>query len=256
MDLKPLIGITSYYIKDRELGKDRDQGLIGQDMLLCTMDNIKCIEKSGGIPIPIPVFEDNDEYITEIIERLDGILLTGGSDIHPEEYGQDVKIGLGTVVPERDIFELKLCKKALELNKPILGICRGLQIINVFFGGTLYQDLKETKFTTIEHRGTMLPKFSYCHSINVDTNSKIYTAFGRNKIMVNSFHHQGVDKIGDGLKKTAWAEDGMVEGIEHIDYPFVVGVQWHPEAMVDKYEEHLKLFRLFVNEVKILKLEV
>ncbi|WP_273226974.1 gamma-glutamyl-gamma-aminobutyrate hydrolase family protein [Geosporobacter ferrireducens] len=75
--MKPLIGITSYYIKDRELGKDRDQGLIGQDMLLCTMDNIKCIEKSGGIPIPIPVFEDNDEYITEIIERLDGIYASG-----------------------------------------------------------------------------------------------------------------------------------------------------------------------------------
>lgn len=247
--MKPLIGITTYLVKDRELNEKRYRGLPGQDMLMSTMDYSRCIEKAGGIPVTIPVI-DNDEYIDELANKLDGFLFAGGPDINPIKYNQAFKKGLGLINPERDDFEFKLLEKVLKKDKPIFGICRGFQLINVFFGGSLHQDIYEQKLTTLEHVGIMGPKYSYCHKVTLSDESMIFKAFNKNTIYVNSFHHQVVDKIGDGLVETTWAEDGIVEGFEHKDFSFVVGVQWHPEMMAEVHEEQLSVFQLLINKTK------
>ncbi|MCF6465967.1 gamma-glutamyl-gamma-aminobutyrate hydrolase family protein [Clostridium sp. Cult2] len=250
--MKPLIGITTYYVKDRELGHIRNRGLPGQDMLMSTMDYSKAIEKAGGIPVALPVI-DNDSYINQLVKKMDGFLFTGGSDIHPNNYHESVKKGLGLVVPERDAFELKLLKRILEKDKPILGICRGFQLINVYFGGKLYQDIKHNNSTIIEHHGYKLPKYCFIHNNILEEGSKIYEAFGKRDLNVNSLHHQIIEKLGEGLLQTVLSEDGIIEGFEHKNYSYVVGMQWHPEMMFEVHSEQLLIFKHFINNVKALE---
>ncbi|RKD25334.1 putative glutamine amidotransferase [Caminicella sporogenes DSM 14501] len=253
--MKPLIGITTYLVKDRELKEKRYRGLPGQDMQMSTMDYSRCIKKAGGIPVTIPVIHD-DDYIEELSNILDGFLFSGGPDIYPFKYGQALKKGIGLINPERDDFEFKLLDKVLKKDKPVFGICRGFQLINVYFGGTLYQDISKTNMTDIEHVGIMIPKYEYCHDVIIDNESKLYLAFKTNKLKVNSFHHQAIDKLGEGLLKTAWSKDGIIEGFEHPDYSFIVGVQWHPEMMVEVHKEQLSVFQLFINNIKRLRKNV
>ncbi|QEK10966.1 gamma-glutamyl-gamma-aminobutyrate hydrolase family protein [Crassaminicella thermophila] len=247
--MRPMIGITTYYVKNHEGHKNKPRGMAGQDMLMSTMDYSRCIQKADGIPLTIPVI-DAEWYMDELVDRLDGFLFTGGPDIYPIHYHQPLKTGVGRIVPERDAFELKLMKKVLEKDKPILGICRGFQLINVYFGGTLYQDLYTEKITSMKHVGDVLPKYYPAHKVRLKENSKVFEAFDKNEIFVNSFHHQAVEKIGEGLIETGWSEDGIVEGLEHKNYSFVVGVQWHPEMMAEIYDEQLSIFKLFINAIK------
>lgn len=243
--MKPLIGLTTYFVKDSFIGAKRIRGTAGQDMSMSTIDYSACIEKSGGIPVTIPLL-DNEGYINDLVSKLDGFLFCGGPDIHPYYYGQSLKKGNGLVVLERDKFEFKLLERVLKKNKPVFGICRGLQLINIFFGGTIYQDIYQAKLTDIEHISNMIPKYCYSHKVSIYKKSKLFEAFDRDDIDVNSYHHQAVEKLGKGLKETAWAEDGIIEGIENDDYYFVVGVQWHPEMMSEVHEEQLKLFKMFI----------
>ncbi|QZY54887.1 gamma-glutamyl-gamma-aminobutyrate hydrolase family protein [Crassaminicella profunda] len=247
--MKPLIGVTTYYVKASEGHKNKPRGMVDQDMLMSTMDYSRCIEKAGGVPLTIPVIDD-EGYLNELIERLDGFLFTGGPDIHPLSYNQPLKLGIGRVVPERDAFELKLMKKVLQKDKPILGICRGYQLLNVYFGGTLYQDIYTEKAARIKHVGDVLPKHYPAHKVILKEKSKVFDAFGKKEILVNSFHHQAVEKIGEGLIENAWSEDGIVEGLQHKDYLFVVGVQWHPEMMAEIFEEQINIFKEFINVIK------
>jgi len=246
--MQPLIGVTTYYVEDNELDGKRYRGRNGQDMLMSTMDYSRCIKNAGGIPLAVPVIND-DNYIEGLIEGLDGVLFTGGPDIHPFLYGKEIKKGLGKVVLERDKFELKLLQKALEKDKPVFGICRGLQLINVFFGGTIIQDINEASITKQEHVGSMVPKYSFCHKVEILEESILHKAFGKNIVDVNSLHHQAIDTLGKGLIKTAWSEDGIIEGFEHKDYSCVFGVQWHPEMMAEVYDEQLKVFQIFINKI-------
>lgn len=246
--MQPLIGVTSYFVSDRELDKTRCRGRNGQDMLMSTMDYLRCVKDAGGIPLAIPVIND-EKYISELVESLDGILFTGGPDIYPYLYGKSIEKGLGKTVIERDEFEIKLLRKALEMDKPVLGICRGFQLINVFFGGTIYQDIYRADITKLEHVGLMLPKYSKCHKITIKEGSRLYEAFEEKNLDVNSLHHQAIDMLGEGLIETAWSEDGIIEGIEHDGYTCLIGVQWHPEMMAQVYSKHKNIFQLFVNKI-------
>jgi putative glutamine amidotransferase len=247
--MKPLIGITTYYVRADELGKNRKRGLPDQDMLMSTMDYSRAIEKSGGIPITIPLINDVD-YIDNIVDKCDGFLFAGGPDVSPINYGEYYQKGLGTINLARDKFEIALLDKALSKNKSILGICRGFQLINTFFEGTLYQDINNAKITDIEHVGLMGPKHGIAHKVFLNKECRIGQIFDKDEIMVNSFHHQCIKKLGKGLIECGYADNDIIEAFEHEDYSFVVGVQWHPEMMFEEHSEQLRLFELFLNSIQ------
>lgn len=239
--MKPLIGLTSYLVDQAEFGKERERGLPGQDMLMSSMDYSRSVEKSGGIPLNIPAIL-SDDYIYEVVNRIDGLILTGGGDIHPKFYDQSVEIGFGKLEKYRDEFEMKVLKAAIEKGIPIMGICRGFQLINVYFGGTLIQDLNTRLSTIVEHVGIMLPRYDILHRVDFTDGSFLNEIFQVESIDVNSFHHQALDKLGEGIEIVAISEDGIPEGLIHKDYSKIFAVQWHPEMMSEVHKEQYKLF--------------
>ena len=247
--MKPLICITTYYVKDSEMGaslQERARGVPGQDMAMCTMDYINAVKEAGGIPALFSPLAD-DDYITGIVDRCDGILFTGGLDINPFYYGEVPAEYCSQIIPERDEFEFKLLDRAVKEDKPILGICRGFQLINIYYGGSMYQDIKEIKEKRDNHFIANLPKWHYSHEVTIKKGSQIAAAYGSKLIKTNSFHHQLIRKTGDNLQPTAYAADSNIEGLENINKKFLVGIQWHPEMMFEKEKEHLKIFKYFIN---------
>ncbi|MCO0600526.1 gamma-glutamyl-gamma-aminobutyrate hydrolase family protein [Peribacillus butanolivorans] len=244
--MKPLIGFTMNYVSAFEEREIRFKP--SQDHVISDLDYPSCIVNAGGIPIPISVIDD-EGYMDSILDRIDGLVLTGGSDLSPQFYRQPYKKGLGSINPIRDSFEMKLVEKAIKKQMPIIGVCRGLQLLNVFFGGTLIQDIDENFKTVLKHDGYMGPKWGIAHNVKLDKNKVLYKCFGKEEIEVNSFHHQIIDTLGSGFEVAAMSEDGIIEGIVHTEYPFIVAVQWHPEMMADVYQEQLKLFQLLINFV-------
>jgi len=247
--IKPLIGITGCIVFDWEQGKQRLRGMPGQDMLMLSHDYLNCVHHVGGIPVPLPII-NTGEYSTDIAEKLDGLILTGGPDINPYLYKQSARIGLGKLSLQRDSFEIALIGKMLAKDKPILGICRGAQLLNVFFGGTLYQDLKNDQVATkLEHANRAIAsKSNYVHRVNLRENSEIQIIYGSEEIWVNSFHHQAVEKLGVGLVSDGYSEDGLIEAFHHIQYQFVLGVQWHPEMMAEIHHEHYTVFQALIKK--------
>lgn len=237
---KPVIGISGSLIIDSS------GSFAGYKRSYVNNDYILSVIKNGGIPFIIP-FNENEEVIKEQIEMVDGLLLSGGQDVAPKNYGEEPTPKLGDIFPERDDFEYALLKAALEAKKPILGICRGLQIINTYFNGSLYQDLSYIGTEVLKHNQVNSPSM-VTHSVTLDKSSKLFDIFGEEKIRVNSFHHQAVKKVGDGLAISAKAPDGVVEAIEKNDYPFLVAVQWHPEMLHVTVEMMNKLFISFIKE--------
>jgi len=223
---KPVIGISGSLIID-------DSGsFAGYKRSYVNNDYILSVIRNGGIPFIIP-FNENEEVIKAQMEMIDGLLLSGGQDVAPGNYGEEPAPKLGDIFPERDDFEYGLLKSALEAKKPVLGICRGSQIINTYFNGSLYQDLSYIGVEVLKHNQVNSPSM-VTHSVTVDKNSKLYEIFGEEKIMVNSFHHQAVKKVGEGLLK--------------VDYPFLVAVQWHPEMLQNSVDMMNKLFLRFIEE--------
>jgi len=244
--MKPVIGICINHSDDDSIGINTKLGLPGQEWQLIASDYINAIERAGGCPVIIPIVHDIDT-IWDFVKSLAGIIFTGGSDLNPKLYNELPKHGLGRINPVRDEHEIKLSKKVIyETKMPVLGICRGMQLINVTLGGTLYQDLKGEWKGEINHTLLNFPKYYPTHSVHVAKGSKLYSIFGKEKIEVNSFNHQAVKELGKGLIASMKAEDGLVEGIELEGDRFVVAVQWHPEMMIDKYEEYLILFKKFI----------
>lgn len=249
--MRPLIGITSYFVSGEELGDfhERPRGATGQDMAMSTMDYARGVEKGGGIPLNIPVINEED-YIEKIVDKCDGLLFSGGPDISPYLYGADPDSQCGKVIPARDEFELKLLEKAIEKNKAVLGICRGAQLINVHYDGTLKQHLDDHRDGLKHHALTKFPRWYKAHEVEIEEKSHIFKAYKKEKMKTNSLHHQAIKEVGDGLTVTAKALDGIVEGVEDKSKDFLVGVQWHPEMMYFKYDEQLKIFEYFVNKVE------
>jgi putative glutamine amidotransferase len=195
----------------------------------------------GGVPWMIPLIEDL-ATLREIYDRLDGVLLAGGVDVDPGAYGEPKSPLCGVIDPARDLVELQLTRWALADGKPLLGICRGLQVINVATGGSLYQDLDAECGDAIKH--DYFPTAGWgrdhlAHEVTLMEGTGLRAAFHADRITVNSMHHQGIDRLGTGLKVTALAPDGLIEGIEAPEHPFLSAVQWHPESMAAEHSSRL-----------------
>ncbi len=248
--MNPIIGITANYSRDDIHGTISKIGLQGQEWQLIADDYVKTIERAGGQPVIIPIIE-NLETMTRTINLLDGIIFSGGADIHPRVYGESPKKNLGIMNPNRDIHEINLAKKVLyEMNIPVLGVCRGIQLLNVATGGTLYQDLILEKKEVFNHSLLGSPKDYPAHKVNIKKESRLYEIFKKEELWVNSYHHQGIKKLGKDFIVTMTADDGVIEAIEYSSDRFVVAVQWHPEMMFEKNDEYMDLFNKFIEECK------
>lgn len=209
---------------------------------------VNSIKAAGAAPLILPICTE-DEFIESQLEAIDGLILTGGADINPLIWGEEPITALGDVMPDRDTFEIKLFKKAKELNIPILAICRGIQLVNVAEGGNLYQDLSQIPGSYIKHnQGGSLSLGS--HTIEVTEDTTLYKVLNTKEITVNSFHHQAVKDIAEGYIVSAMAKDGIIEAIEseHMEAHFVLAVQWHPEMMSSTNEAMANLFTTLVQE--------
>jgi gamma-glutamyl-gamma-aminobutyrate hydrolase PuuD len=215
---KPLIGITTY-VEPASWGHWDEV-----EAALVPFDYVRAIERAGGRALLVPPDEDG---IDEVIDALDGLVFSGGNDMEPGVYGADPHDATKGTNPERDRGELALLEAAIARDLPVLAICRGFEVLNVARGGDLVQHLPEVVGHE-EHR-EVLGEFSE-HEVQVDPSSRI----GEVRGAVKSHHHQGIGRVGDGLREVAWAKDGTVEGIEDPEKPFLVGVLWHPEAGEDQ----------------------
>lgn len=205
------------------------------------------IARSGGTPLILPLMTIPDAPFREIVESLDGILLTGGDDIAPQFYGEEPRQGLGEIEYERDVAELELIKLAIERKKPILGICRGMQMLNVAFGGTLIQDIPSQVPGAFQHSQKGSKQYA-AHKVTLAPGF-IADALGTTEALVNTSHHQAVKDVAPGFKVTAQAADGVIEAFESEDGLYI-GVQWHPERMWSHDETMLKIAQAFVLKTK------
>ncbi|HEX2202791.1 MAG TPA: gamma-glutamyl-gamma-aminobutyrate hydrolase family protein [Longimicrobium sp.] len=203
----------------------------------------------GAIPWMVPLLDEDLETLRGIYDRLDGIFIAGGVDVDPVSYGETRHDLCGRTDLARDAVELQLARWALADGKPVFGVCRGMQVINVAAGGTLVQDC--TLFDgAIKHDyfpGAGWARDYLAHEVRIAEGSRLHAAFGAAEGMINSMHHQAVARIGEGLVPTAWAPDGMLEALEGADPErFLVGVQWHPEMLIDTHEGTRRLFEDFI----------
>lgn len=246
--MKPVIGISTYFVEAYENRGSRVRGREDQDMLMSTMDYSESVLKGGGIPLAIaPIFDM--AYLDSVLDKVDGLLLSGGGDINPRLYGEAHHKKLGMLEPRRDDIEIYLIEKAIEKNMPILGICRGYQLLNVYFGGSLIQNLESDYDTRIEHVAVCGRKSSVTHTVTFEKGSLYQNIYGKHQLEVNSLHHQAIKSLGEGLIESGKSEDGLIEAIEHESYKNLVAVQWHPEMMIGDHPIQLKLFKYFIDEI-------
>jgi putative glutamine amidotransferase len=188
---------------------------------------VTAVEEPGGTAVLLSPGHDCAS-VERLVELAHGLVLTGGEDVAPGLYGQEPHPELGSVNPLRDEIELAALNAALRRGIPILAICRGMQMLNVALGGTLYQDLPSQRGGEVVHEQTA-PVTHRWHHADVKPGSGLEAIFGTRELFINSFHHQGVDRLAPSLEATVWAEDGLVEGVEGTEHPWMYGVQWHPE---------------------------
>ncbi|MBR6518368.1 MAG: gamma-glutamyl-gamma-aminobutyrate hydrolase family protein [Oscillospiraceae bacterium] len=203
------------------------------------------IIKSGGVPVMLS-FSDDEQSVKEIADRFDGFVFTGGDDIDPAKYGEEKIPQCGKPCVHRDSLEFALFSEAVKTDKPVLGICRGMQFLNAALGGTLYQDLPTQKPGEVCHKQPA-PFDALTHSVTVEKDTLLYDIVGTEKLMVNTLHHQAADKIAPCLKVCAKADDGLVEAVYAPEKAFLLGVQWHPEMIFNHEENSIKIGKAFVD---------
>jgi len=247
MNRRPIILVTPCR-RDAPEDRDASSEFVKENYL-------NAILRSGGIPV-IVAFGTKEDDLRGLANIAGGLLLPGGADVDPLLYGEAVSEKCGQLASERDELECSLLRIFLELKKPVIGICRGSQIINTVLGGTLYQDIKSEFPSGLCHSD---PKLSTAeqyekdaHEVSVKEESFLYSILGTSKITVNSAHHQAVKKIGEGLRLSATASDGIIEGVEseNMEERFILGIQWHPEALLDSHTEQRKIFEKFIEATK------
>ena len=242
--MKPVIGVTPSPTTDK-LG----HGTFRRYAMAATYT--EGVEAANGIPLVIPPQDDNVEAI---LDRIDGLLFSGGGDIEPARYG-DAEVHDNTygIDDLRDRFELDLFMGAIRRDMPILCICRGIQVANVALGGTLIQDIAAQYSRDIEHRqheaGYRAPDKS--HRVTVESNSRLHDVYGTTEIESNSFHHQAIRDVAEDLVVIGRAPDGIIEAVDRPASAWFLGVQWHPEMMFKEHPEHLTPFQALVNASRV-----
>lgn len=219
------------------------QGLIGITCAYSQQENrywlrdayVKAVERTGAVPLILP-YLNSIRTINEIVRVCDGFVLSGGGDLDPAYWGEEPRPGLGEIDPQRDRFETALVKEIIARDKPGLFICRGIQVLNVVLGGDLIQDLTGP----LLHQQPA-PRYHPTHDVFIEPDTILFELCGTRIYRVNSMHHQGINRLGQGLKVAARASDGLIEAVEYPACKFILGVQWHPEALED--EVSIKIFR-------------
>ena len=235
---RPLIGVT--------MGREKSQRFFGLNLFIMNQTYVRTLEQLGALPGMIPLHM-TEASLRGIFERLDGLFLPGGEDIDPANYGAERHDLLGATDKERDRTELLLTHWAVEMGMPVLGVCRGAQMINVACGGSLYQDILSERSDLAKHDyfPPSFERFRISHPIDIEADSRLAHAMGQIH-EVNSMHHQGIDRVGYGLRVVARADDGLPEAVEAPALPYIVGVQWHPEELAKTDQMSANLFYDFV----------
>ena len=232
---RPRIGVTSWHHPDRE------------ERWEYVRDNYtRSVYRAGGLPVILPMPSADPAILDEYLASVDGLLFTGGEDVHPKFYSEAVRPACEEIDRDRDVFELGLAARALERGIPTFGICRGLQLLNVACGGSLYQDLSERPGTRPEHRTKREERAQLRHGVRILPDTRLREIVGSEEVKVTSTHHQLVNRLGNGLRVAALGDDGIIEAIERPDHPFFLAVQWHPERMADHHPDQLALFQALV----------
>jgi len=210
---------------------------------------IRALSTAGAIPWIIPLLAEDETTLRDIYDRIDGLFLAGGVDVEPSTYGEPRTEACGLSDPARDAVELVLLRWAAEDKKPVLGVCRGVQMINVAYGGTLFQDIAHEQPEAKKH--DYFPQQGFhnramlAHHVAVHPGTKLHSLIGL-QASVNSMHHQGIKRLGEGLRPSATAPDGVIEGVEGLNGQFLIGVQWHPEELVFADDAMKRVFQAFV----------
>lgn len=239
---RPLIGISAYsYIKPQT----------GWSYDISYAPNAAAIERSGGLPVLIPSTLDT-ETLRAIFDRLDGLLIPGGGDINPDRYHAPKGEKLLDVDDLRDKMELAMARWAVAEDRPVMGICRGIQVMNVALGGTLVQDIPTQLQTPLRHdiHSHEEPRSTILHEVSLTEGSRLASILGEKQIAVNSLHHQALADLAPQLRVAALAPDGIVEGVEVPDRTFAVAVQWHPEDLIDHDQRMQRLFDALVQSAR------
>lgn len=226
-----IIGIVPLYDKKR-------------DSLWMVPGYMEGITAVGGLPLMLPL-TSGDEQLRQIVRRVDGVLFPGGQDIDPARYHESVSAQCGELCRRRDEMECKLLRLCRVQRKPVLGICRGLQLFNAALGGTLYQHIPQQLPDALSHQMTP-PYHRPVHPVSVEAGSLLFHLVGKTQLRVNSYHHQGVKQLSPLLTACAWSPDGLIEAAEDRSQPFFLGVQWHPELSWKTDADSRALFYSFV----------
>lgn len=230
---KPLIALTPYFNTERNEPYMRPTFL-------------KAVQAAGGIPVILPL-DLTEEDLSQLADTFDGLLLTGGPDVHPFFFGEETQPNCGNVCLRRDQLELSLIKQMMDAQKPILGVCRGVQVLNIALGGDIYQDIPSqiSSDFPISHA----QPFYYdipSHTVKILQGTRLAQLAQCDTLKVNSVHHQAVRRLAPGLTASGYAPDGLIECIEKPDYPYLIGVQWHPEYLWENDAAAFQLFSSFV----------
>lgn len=228
--MKPIIGVFG--------------AIDGEGKHSLALSYINAISSSGGIPI-ILTSVTHSEDISRMIDMCDGFCFTGGVDIHPRYYGEEVSEACGEIHDPRDAFEMAVFGCVFGSGKPIIGICRGEQLINVALGGSLYQDLPTERPSEIQHRQTA-PRSEATHEVDIILKTPLDELLSSKSISVNTIHHQAIKSLGDGLRPMALAPDGVIEAVYHEAHPYLRAYQWHPEALYKTESASRKIFDDFI----------